>query len=387
MESNSRDHLKIATGKPSHPRSDLSQGQSNDSSSQEQAPEDHSAAAGHPQDKDDFHSSSSEDITDLRRGEDRSTARIRGDLPASEKATFYFENGSACFDRILLKTIDEKSSDWISRVGIPLDQKLRAFLVLVVRISNKTKLDLKEQPDDEFIEQISSQIRSTPNKRKDQKLRMVFNGIFKILINQNPSAPDCRCGHSKLDTFLDKYAPANRDKLRSLIEDCRVPSKRRLKSFFIRYPDLKRDVMEVLRLNVYLDSYLRKREKRAKKISEFFKRIFSEKVDDVDYHYYSLKEYVKSFPWSVSELSQSCTLLQAIISESNSKLKPRISQEEVNHKIHFLVESFTFLIKRGPVIAPGATRPRAEKQFPEIEVSVSGASCSSERDEGSEYRA
>jgi len=381
MDKVSSEQLKIASGQTAHPRSENIRAASKDSSSHEHAQEDQSLEDPRRQDKDEFHSSSSEDLGDPGQGELSATLRIRGDLPASEKAAYFFEHGMPCFDRVLLKTIDEKSFDWLSRVGIPLDDQLRAFLVLIVRISNKTKLDIELQSDSEFVEQVSAHIKATPSKRKDQKLRMVFNGIFKILINQSPSAPDCSCGHSKLDSFLDKYAPANRDKLRSLIEDCRVPSKRRLKGFFIRYPSLKRDVMEILSLNVYLDSYLRKREKRAKKISEFFRRIFAEKPADFEHHYYSLKEFVKSFPWSVSELTESCTLLNAIISESHCKIKPRISQEEVNRKVHFLVESFSFLIKRGPVVAPGGSRFNGGKEFPEIEVSVSGGSFSSEREE------
>ena len=379
MERETRERPHLTAGKNSRSRSEKSRTESKDSSSHEQVPDDQSVEEGSCLGKAEFQTSGSEEEGDPRLSRSDSRTRIRGDLPESEKAAFYFENGVPCFDRILLKTIDEKSSDWIPRVGIPLD-------VLIVRISNKARLDVKLRTDTEFIKQVSAHIQATPNKRKDQKLRMVFNGIFKILINQSPSVPDCRCGHSKLDSFLDKYAPANRDKLRALIDDCRVPSKRRLKGFFIRYPSLKRDVMEVLALNVYLDSYLRKREKRAKKISDFFIRIFSEKVDDFEYHYYSLKEYVKSFPWSVSELSESCALLETIIAESNCKTKPKISQEEVNLKVKFMVESFSFLIKRGPVITPGAAQLRGEEDYPEVEESASGGSLISERANYSEDR-
>lgn len=268
------------------------------------------------------------------------------------QGVLFDEKGSNNLEMILSLMIDERNVDWISNSKLDVDSKLKMFLALIVRISSDVVVDTSIEDVNDFVKLISSNLRSIPLKRKDQRLRMVFNGILKILINEqnhddkNHNSLDCKCNQTKLEIFLERFGNSDKESLRTLIEDCRVPSRRRLKGIFIRYPSLKQEIVNALKSNAYLNNYLKKRAKRVKKICDYFHRIYHEKPKDPDFQFYSLKEYVKSFPWSTKELKESCDLLQSIVVDSNMANPVRLSDEVMKMKFNFIMEGFASLNHR-----------------------------------------
>ena len=254
---------------------------------------------------------------------------------------------SRAFASILLHIVDCNSFDFLVHSGYPRkeslcrDHRFRSFACGVVWILSKTPFEINpSEPDDAWVGRANRCLETSSAKRKDQRLRLVFSGILKLLTKRSTVHLDSRvAGKQKMQYFLDKYAPANRDEFQRLIEVCRTPSKKRLKVLFDCNELFRTHVMEILNSGTYLKLYMQSRMRRATKICSLFMLSYQRAPDDLELQRSYLSECQKSIPWAEAELRMACGLLRTIAA------RPEIDMSAAQELQGMKLEKASFLIQ------------------------------------------
>lgn len=230
--------------------------------------------------------------------------------------TLVSEGGSSIsYDQLLLKLVDDESLNFIIKQGLPLDFQLKEFIASILEVMTKDTFSPAEGlTDSEWVEAASQHIGKASIKRKDQKLRMIFNKIVKMLVVKSASVEKGReTKAARLANFANKYSGKDTDNFMALIRDCKFPSKKKLKNIFSRYPAFKLDFSDIINNNVFVNEYFAKRQKKAIRLVATFVEGFKKHADDRGKIVAVLRDCIKSFPWSQAELTSSCGLLKSTI--------------------------------------------------------------------------
>lgn len=87
------------------------------------------------------------------------------------------------YDQVLLTMVDEESLSFIIKKNVHVDSQLREFVACILEVMTKFSFKVSvEVPIKEWVELANEHIKLASTKRKDQKLRMIFNKIVKMLI-------------------------------------------------------------------------------------------------------------------------------------------------------------------------------------------------------------
>ncbi len=255
---------------------------------------------------------------------------------------------SWAFASILLHIVDCNSLDFLLHSAYPRkeslcrDHRFRAFTCGVIWILTKTAFDIKQnEPDEAWVGRANKCLEQSSAKRKDQRLRLVFSGILKLLTKRSTAHLETRvAGKQKMQYFLDKYAPANRDEFQRLIDVCRTPSKKRLKVLFDCNELFRTHVMEVLNSGTYLKLYMQSRMRRATKICSLFMLSYQRAPHDLQFQRSYLSECQKSIPWAEAELRIACGLLRSIAAKPENDTSAAQELQGVKlEKARFLVQA------------------------------------------------
>lgn len=225
------------------------------------------------------------------------------------------------FDKILLRMVDQESLDFLQSLSGPvLTAELKEFLACNIEVMTKTPFpSIPEESTEQFIQRANAHLKNTTQKRKDQKLRMIFNKIVKMLVNSSGKKDSGRESKaSRLEGFLEKYAPKNKPEFESFIKDCKFPSKKKLKSIFMKYSQFRKDFDHILTKKIFYNEYLQKRMLKAQKLVSNFKEAHSKYGTNRSKIVASLRDCIKSFPWSTEDLTTSCTLLHSTLGDESS---------------------------------------------------------------------
>lgn len=225
------------------------------------------------------------------------------------------------FDKLLLKMVDQECLDFLRSMPTNrFDDKLKEFLACNIEVMTKTSFPpLPGESSDHWIQRANDHLNNTTKKRKDQKLRMIFNKIVKMLVNGSSKREAGRESKAlRHEHFLEKYANKTQSEFDAFIKDCKFPSKKKLKSIFKNYPLFKEDFNHILSQKVFYNEYLTKRQLKAQKLVHNFteaQKKFgagSSRAKVVT----CLRDCIKSFPWSVEDLTTSCDLLHSTLGET-----------------------------------------------------------------------
>lgn len=155
-------------------------------------------------------------------------------------------------------------------------------------------------------------------KRKDQKLRMVYGALLKMLFKLSPKK---KSRNPRLLSFIDKYGKDDRTRLQAAVNSCRFPSKKRLLIFFVTFPEVFSDARNLVENGDCLATCLMKQRRRIEGIVESF-IITWQKSPGIDLHLRKgMKENLAHMPWSSEELISSISLLKKIFDEVAAILK------------------------------------------------------------------
>lgn len=229
----------------------------------------------------------------------------------------------ACaLDKILLKMVDCESLNFILKEGIELCSSLKEFLACNLEVISKQSFQtIPHESDFDWVQRANKHLQSASQKRKDQKLRMIFNKIVKMLFNKCSKRTCVReTKSSKMDSFLQKYAPNKKAEFEDFIKDCKFPSKKKLKTMFGEYKLFRSDFAEVIEKNIFVNEYLLKREYKAMRLVENFHQAQKKYQSDRKSVVACLRDCIKSFPWSKNDLETSCSLLYSTLGDSGYQM-------------------------------------------------------------------
>lgn len=221
------------------------------------------------------------------------------------------------YQKILLKMIDEESLNFLLKEPAQLDATMAEFLACNVEVMTKAcckGLQEGETPFT-FVHRINELLRQTTTKRKDQKLRMIFNKIVKMLVKKS-GKKECQreSKATKMDSFYSKYAPNSKLEFEDCIKNCKFPSKKKLRSIFSQYKHFGEDFQGILSNGVFVNDYIQKREVKAARLVSCF--LEAQAKFGADHHSKTvsiLRDCIKSFPWSMTDLTTSCALLESTL--------------------------------------------------------------------------
>jgi hypothetical protein len=260
------------------------------------------------------------------------------------------------FSKSLLSLIDTAKGDFLLSPENKNSAKLKAFVAASIYVISQSAAvkDLENMMEKSLVMQIPNLLEMTKPKRKDQKLRMIYNSIFKMLVN-------AKIKHSrqnfpsKFDTFLSDYKVEQREELKTMLVSSKAPSKKKLKVIFGRYPEIRAEFHKILDQQIFLKEYLSKRLSKSEQIYRKFHELYKQHPNDPMIISKILGSTFKAFPWSISEIQSSCDILFQITIECLVQAKKETSLE--NH----LKSSLPTVL---PVVALGKRSPEMPMSVP-----------------------
>lgn len=221
------------------------------------------------------------------------------------------------FANSLLSLIDNGKGDFLMQSGdISNLEKLKTFAVASVYVISQSSAvnNLENMPVKSLVNQIPNLLEMTRPKRKDQKLRMIYNSIFKMIVN-------AKIKHSrqnfpsKFDIFLSNYPSEEREDLKRMLVGSKAPSKKKLKAIFGTHPEIRNEFHRILENEIFMKEYLAKRQSKSEQIYRKFHELYKQFGNDPVSISKVLGSTFKAFPWSISEIRSSCEILFQITIE------------------------------------------------------------------------
>ena len=258
----------------------------------------------------------------LRKSCSRSSSFDEEEKPKFLELAASNSNETSALEKILLKMVDCESLNFILKERIELSSSLKEFLACNLEVISKQSFQtIPNESDSVWVERANKQLQNASQKRKDQKLRMIFNKIVKMLFNKSSKKSCVReTKSSKMDSFLAKYAPTKKAEFEDFIKDCKFPSKKKLKAMFSEYKLFRSDFAEVIEKNIFVSEYLLKREFKALRLVENFHQAQKKYQSDRKSVVACLRDCIKSFPWSKNDLETSCSLLYSTLGDSGYQM-------------------------------------------------------------------
>lgn len=247
----------------------------------------------------------------------------------------------------LLSLIDNGKGEFLSESNTMNKEKLKTFVIASVYVISQSSAvnNLEQMSVKALVNQIPNLLNMTRPKRKDQKLRMIYNSIFKMIVNAKIKHARQNFP-SKFDTFLNEYASEQKDDLKKMLVSSKAPSKKKLKMIFGRHPEIREQFQRILEQRLFLKEYLGKRLSKSEQIYRKFHELYKQHGDDPVTISKVLGTTFKAFPWSISEIKSSCEILHQITIECLVQAK---KDSCVENQIKSSLEAGPSLGKRSPL--------------------------------------
>jgi len=269
--------------------------------------------------------------------------------------TILSEKDRDLYTGLLLRMIDEGRGDFLP---YPLPSpELRAFLLSsIYALCPNVNQALESFGDHQWPSLVYSLLEAAPTKRKDQKLRMVYNSILKMIINSHVKTMK-RNNVTKFEVFVQNYIPSQKDDLKAMILSTKAPSKKKLKVLFAKYPELKREFFEILSKEIFLREYLRKRITKSHQIIKTFLELYRKHPMDPKTIGQKLSTTFKAFPWPVGEITSGCNLLLSVCKEGSLPSPTDSAHEEQDNTLS------KWLVDARPKLPQPVVIPTTESRF------------------------
>ena len=213
------------------------------------------------------------------------------------------------------KLIEDSELLWLNSANEAITLEIRNLLYIVgcsMVGKNICILPLPCLPNEEFINKFKIALNNKVIKRKDQKLRMVYGGLIKSLFKK---AADNKSRHPRKISFIKKYADSEPNLLQKHIEACRTPSKKKLIDFFLAYPKIYSESVELVQSGHCFKTFLYKQKRRMKIIVKAFLGSYPDCEENLDNLREKMKETLAHLPWSTDEVNSSILDLTHIFKE------------------------------------------------------------------------
>lgn len=213
------------------------------------------------------------------------------------------------------RLIEESDLNWLSPTDQKLTDEVKQLLYLVgcsMVVKKTCTVPLPSLGNEEFVSGLRLALKKKIMKRKDQMLRMVYGGLIKALFKR---AAANKGRHPRKLSFLGKYGGDNLPNLEFHIETCRTPSKKKLIDFFLAYPRVYEEAVELVETGDCLRASLSKQKRRMEIIVTTFLNANFLGRGDLTYLKGQMKETLAHLPWSVKEITTSIDDMNRVFKE------------------------------------------------------------------------
>ena len=228
--------------------------------------------------------------------------------------------------KTLLNLIDNKNIGYVEECKILSASELKIFLLASIYVLVPESI-LKIQSLDLNVNGwpfILSQIcKETKPKRRDQKLRKVYNLVFKQIVNSQDINSKEKFS-TKIEYYLNQFFSKNKEEIREMIKNSKTTSKKRLKFLFKRFPILSSQFIEVLENDNFTKFYLENRTKKAKHIISKYLLMRSEGYSNPKEIANVFENTFKAFPWSIQEINNALKDLLYIANDFSYNINDHI---------------------------------------------------------------
>lgn len=203
------------------------------------------------------------------------------------------------------RMIEESDLTWLDPNDEKLTEEIKQLIYLVgcsMVIKKTCTVPLPTLPIDEFVFGLKSALKRKIIKRKDQMLRMVYGGIIKTLFKK---AAAKKGRHPRKHSFLAMYGGENPTALEYHVETCRTPSKKKLIEFFLAFPEIYAEAVELVDTGDCLRASLSKQKRRIEIIINTFLNAREKGGCDLAFTKKEMKETLAHLPWSIKEITGS----------------------------------------------------------------------------------
>lgn len=203
------------------------------------------------------------------------------------------------------RMIEESSLNWLKPNDEKLTDEIKQLLYLVgcsMVVKKTCSVPLPTLATVDFVAGLQLALKKKIIKRKDQMLRMVYGGLIKTLFKR---AAANKGRHPRKLSFLAKYGGENSSNLEFHIETCRTPSKKKLIEFFLAFPRIYEEALELVETGDCLRASLSKQKRRIEIIVNTFLDAQAKGGDDLVFLKKHMKETLAHLPWSVKEITSS----------------------------------------------------------------------------------
>lgn len=228
--------------------------------------------------------------------------------------------------------------------------KEKYLLSIVAESMTSSGMCLSSSPsnsDEAFFDSLKNVLEQRTIKRKDQKLRMVYGALLKMLFKLSPKK---KSRNPRIISFIDKYGQNDRQRLQTAINSCRFPSKKRLLIFFVTFPEIFSDARTLVDSGACLSTCLLKQSKRVEGIVTAFLQAWNESPADDTKLRAGMKESLAHMPWSSEELVASISVLRKIFGETLDILKIQRNGVIINKAVDFSQLNTRSKLNRRPAI-------------------------------------
>lgn len=203
------------------------------------------------------------------------------------------------------RLIEESDACWLDPNDEKFTDEVKQLLHLVASsmvVKKTCAVPLPSIGNEEFVAGLKVALKKKIVKRKDQMLRMVYGGLIKALFKR---AAANKGRYPRKLSFLGKYGADQPSKLEFHIETCRTPSKKKLIDFFLAYPRVYEEAVELVETGDCLRASLSKQKRRMEIIVTTFLTAQAQGAGDLQFLKRQMKETLAHLPWSTKEITTS----------------------------------------------------------------------------------
>lgn len=223
------------------------------------------------------------------------------------------------FSKVLLDLVDAKNLDYVEaeehrRTLLDLKYFVASCLLIIAPCANEVILSILQQ-EGAWLLQVTNAMKLCKPKRKDQKLRWVYNSVLKMIV-KNKLIVNKKTMSSKYEVILETENVDKTSMISSLVLLSKAPSKKKLVSLFKSLPEVGKNFIDILENHVFLNTFLIKRETKAKQIVIEYLSLKTKFDNQPEKVAARLRTTFKSFPWPLNEITSGCEILLKIARQS-----------------------------------------------------------------------
>lgn len=233
------------------------------------------------------------------------------------------------YSKALLAIVDKDPIKYLADSDLDPPADIKQFTAVCLHVlapKGSNSIDKMMEANTKWVNFISLAMVKAKLKRTDQKLRMFYNSLLKMVINERITVPK-KCTKLKYQLFLESRNMHDPIMLEALISVGKAPSRKKLKGIFMAFPDICSRFLEIIKEKNFMNSFLEMRELKSKQIVIEYLSLAVKYKGQPRKIAQIIDSTTKAFPWSKEEIETGFDYLYDIVRRAKvAEGHPMVSQ-------------------------------------------------------------